>query len=75
MRAAAGALRKGIDILGASYVDPRRRDDTGMKLVLGEIREKEGDHVVAATLYERVLSSRIDMYAAQKLRGITLTPP
>jgi hypothetical protein len=74
-RAAAGVLRKGIDILGTSYFDPGRLDDTGMKLVLAEVRGKEGEYTVAATLYERVLSTRIDIYAQHRLRDVEVTPP
>lgn len=38
-----------------------------MKLVLAEQNRKGGKLDIAATLYERVLNDRLDIYAAHKL--------
>lgn len=60
-------LREGIRILGTSYTLPGAIDDTGTKLVLAEHEESRGKLDVAATLYGRVLESRLAQYAAGHL--------
>ena len=61
------AFRTGLNSLADRYSDPRRVDDTGMKLVLAEQNRKGRKLDVAATLYERVLNDRLHIYAAHKL--------
>jgi hypothetical protein len=60
-------FRAGLHSLADRYSDPRRVDDTGMKLVLAEQNRKGGKRDIAATLYERVLNDRLNIYAAHKL--------
>lgn len=61
--AAVHAYRGGVDELANLYSSPDLLDDTGMKLVLAESQEENGDTKTAATVYGRVLESRIHAYS------------
>ena len=62
LASAIKSLRTGIQILGDLYVSPATEDDTGMKLVLAEHKEENGELDTALSLFERVLESRISEY-------------
>lgn len=55
-------LSTGLKVLGDLYWSPAVIDDTDMKLVLAQHEEELGHLPVAATLYERVLESRLQIY-------------
>ena len=55
-------FRKGIASLGNRYYRRQDIDDTGMRLVLAEIRESEKEWRFAANLLSRVLEGRLGMY-------------
>ena len=61
--AAIRTYRIGTDELANLYSSPELLDDTGMKLVLAKSRREKGDLETAATLYGRVLESRVAMYS------------
>lgn len=64
--AAADSFKKGIQILGNHYLDRGKTvDDTGMKLVLAESKENEGKLDTASAILERVLETRLKLYAAK----------
>jgi hypothetical protein len=66
--AAVDSFKSGIQILGSSYLDPKTTvDDTGMKLVLARSRENEGKLDIASTIFERVLQTRLKLYASRYL--------
>ena len=60
---ASYAFRLGITALGSRYVRPGMIDDTRMKLLLADIKGREGDASGAAAVLERVLEARTETYA------------
>jgi hypothetical protein len=54
-------LKQGIALLGDSYVDKHILDDTGQKLVIAQMQEKDGNLKTSANLYDRVLVSRLQV--------------
>lgn len=70
--AAVDSFKSGIQVLGKSYLDPSSTlDDTGMKLVLAEAKEKEGKLDVASAILERVLETRLSLYASRYMSSAT----
>ena len=53
--------KTGLAQLGDSYYDPKVVDDSGQKLVLAQIYERDGALKTAATIYCNVLSGRIQI--------------
>jgi hypothetical protein len=60
---AVGIFRRGIEALGDSYYGPELVDDTGTKLLLAENFASKGDWERAATVFDRVLEARLQVYA------------
>jgi tetratricopeptide (TPR) repeat protein len=60
------AFQKGISLIGSSYARPEVIDDTNMKLLLAEDSLRKGNAKVAATLFSRVLESRLSLLAETK---------
>ncbi|MDM8559706.1 hypothetical protein [Candidatus Parabeggiatoa sp. HSG14] len=60
---AIAIFRWGIERLGNFYQNQNTIDDTGMKLVFAQAKESGGDLNVAAALFEKVLHSRLSIYA------------
>jgi len=52
----------GIAMLGKGYLSSSIVDDTGMKFSLAKMEEKKNNLEVAATLYVRILESRISLF-------------
>jgi len=55
-------LDEGLASLGSRYVSSSIVDDTGQKLTLARIEEREGRLQIAANLKKGVLSSRLEIY-------------
>jgi len=60
---AIAVFRLGIETLGIFYQNQNTIDDTEMKLVFAQAKESKGDLNVAAALFEKVLHSRLSIYA------------
>ncbi len=70
--AAVASFKNGIQALGKSYLDPSSTlDDTGMKLVLAQAKEKEGKLDTASAILERVLETRLSLYASRHMSAAT----
>lgn len=57
--AAIREFSTALEMLGDSYQHPSVIDDTGTKLALAQHEAERGNVQVAATLYERVVASRL----------------
>lgn len=54
-------LYKGLELIGSDYESPLTIDDTGQKLTLAKIEEKNGRYNVAANLLRNVLTARVNI--------------
>jgi hypothetical protein len=70
--AAVDSFKKGIQVLGKSYLDPATTlDDTGMKIVLAQAKENEGKLETASAILQRVLETRLSLYASRYMTSAT----
>lgn len=58
---AINTLNEGIELIGSEYVSPLTIDDTGQKLVLAKIEQKNGRYNIAANLLKSVLTTRLSI--------------
>lgn len=65
--AANDAWLKGLNTLGDRYASPDAVDDTGMRLVAAEAEERRGNLNTAATIRQRVLQTRLDLWRSGTL--------
>lgn len=61
-------FREGISTLGNHYLNAQTIDDTGMKIVLANNEERNGNVDRCASLLRSVLASRLEMFR-NKTRG------
>lgn len=64
-KSANDLLRKGLIVLGSSYFSPDTIDETGMKLVLADSEERNGNLEGAAKIRRRILENRQILYQTQ----------
>ncbi|HWV15052.1 MAG TPA: hypothetical protein VN030_06430 [Cellvibrio sp.] len=58
--------KSGIDMLGKTYLSCDGIDDTGMKISLAKMEEEKNNLEFSATLYMRVLESRITFFELKR---------
>ena len=59
------SLQKGIELLGDQYLSKDIIDDTGMKLIVANMAASKGDWEAAATVREKILSSRLQAFRSK----------
>jgi hypothetical protein len=63
------SCRKGLKILGGAYSSPDTLDDTGLKLTLADIQEKDGKLESAASITCRMLRTRYELWTTKSGGG------
>ena len=63
------SLQKGIELLGEQYLSQDIVDDTGMKLIVANMAASKGDWETAATVKEKILSSRLQAFRSKIARS------
>lgn len=63
------SLQKGIELLGEQYLSQDIVDDTGMKLIVANMAASKGDWEAAATVKEKILSSRLQAFRSKIARS------